>query len=129
MELSLGDMVLAFDVGKEQCGVIELRVPWDLKGGYPDKYCYPLIGHSKGSFHYICLQVLGDCLQVWVLDRGLKWTIKHLKSLEVIEKENPCFPFHQATASTQVLTVAAHWRCVASLLGLIYYLTVMDTCL
>ncbi|KAK7251122.1 hypothetical protein RIF29_34049 [Crotalaria pallida] len=91
--LTDGDQVLTFDVEKEFSWLISVPVPTFEFSSIPEA----CIGESEGRLHYVLISEQG--LHVWYLEDyyEFKWTLKHSKSLEEIEREFSQFFFNLKT--------------------------------
>ncbi|KAF5206789.1 hypothetical protein FRX31_003628 [Thalictrum thalictroides] len=84
--MTQGNIIIAFDVEKEQSQCITLPVPRIPPN---EEICEVCIGESEDSLHYIV--IAGAALQVWVLSCDHKWALKHFISLAAMEGEYPYF--------------------------------------
>ncbi|XP_057740632.1 putative F-box protein At3g23950 [Arachis stenosperma] len=85
--LTDGDQVLSFDVEKELALLISVPVPAFEFSTVPEA----CIGDHNGKLHYVLVSEIG--LHVWYLEDyyEFKWTLKHFKDLDEIEREYPQF--------------------------------------
>ncbi|CAL5199644.1 unnamed protein product [Lathyrus oleraceus] len=86
--LTEGDKIITFNVEKELCLLISVPVPASEFRSVPEA----CIGEHEGKLHYV--QVSEKGLHVWYLDSledyfEFNWILKHFKSLEDFEQENP----------------------------------------
>ncbi|KAJ7975358.1 F-box protein [Quillaja saponaria] len=98
--LTDGDEILTFSVDKELAWLISVPVPAVEFKTVPEA----CIGESEGKLHYIMITEEG--LQVWYLEDYYesKWTLKHSKSLAVIEEQYSKFFCNLHKRVTQRLT-------------------------
>ncbi|MED6120903.1 hypothetical protein PIB30_025228 [Stylosanthes scabra] len=88
--LTDADQVLSFDVGKELALLVSVPVPAFEFSTVPEA----CIGDHKGKLHYVLVSELG--LNVWYLEDYYesKWSLKHSKDLDELEREYPQFFFN-----------------------------------
>ncbi|PIA44529.1 hypothetical protein AQUCO_01700253v1 [Aquilegia coerulea] len=92
--MTQGNIIIAFDVEKEQSQCITLplpRIPLD------EGLCEVCIGESEDCLHYII--IARAALQVWVLSCDHKWSLKHLISLAKMEEEYLYFLYIEGKVS------------------------------
>ncbi|PIA40244.1 hypothetical protein AQUCO_02500145v1 [Aquilegia coerulea] len=89
--MTFGDVILAFDVEKEQSSLIILPVHRIHRS---QGLCEVCIGESEGRLHFILISEAG--LRVWILDCKTKWILKHSIPLPALEKEYPGFVYNEA---------------------------------